>query len=95
MDILVPIVAIISAVFIPVTGLMLILVSRFALKPLVETLSEALRESKQTDAPAPHQVRALAEQVEELTAEVRRLQSIQDFDRQLLGTTSAPPTGGS
>lgn len=95
MDVLIPIIAIISTIFIPVTGLMLILVSRFALKPLVETLSAALRESKQSEGLAPHQVRALAEQVEELTAEVRRLQSIQDFDRQLLGTTSAPPAGGS
>jgi hypothetical protein len=96
MDVLIPIIAIISTIFIPVTGLMLILVSRYALKPLVETLASALRESKQAEWLGPNQVRALTEQVEDLTAEVRRLQSLQDFDRQLLGTTtSVPPAGGA
>lgn len=95
MDVLIPIIAIISTIFIPVTGLMLILVSRFALKPLVETLSAALRESKQTDGIGAPQVHALMEQVEELTAEVRRLQSAQEFDRQLLASaTDRPPRDG-
>ncbi len=90
MDVLIPIIAIISTIFIPVTGLMLILVSRFALKPLVETLSAALRESKQHDGLSPAQVNALVEQVEDLTAEVRRLRSAQEFDRQLMTSASEP-----
>ncbi len=92
MEILVPIIAIISAVFIPVTGIMLILVSKYALRPLVETLSAALRESKQTAGLSPNQVNALMEQIEDLSAEVRRLRSLQDFDRQLAATTSDSPS---
>lgn len=91
MDILIPIIAIISSVLIPVTGVMLILVSRYALKPLVETLSEALRESKDRSALGSTEVRALMEQVDDLTAEVRRLQALQDFDRQLLSSATTPP----
>lgn len=94
MEILIPIIAIVSSVLIPVTGLMLILVSRFALKPLVETLSAALRESKEQSGLGPTQVRALIEQVEDLTAEVRRLQALQDFDRQLLASAPTPPADG-
>ena len=95
MEVLIPIIAIISTIFIPVTGVMLILVSKYALKPLVETLSAALRESKQTAGLSPNQVNALMEQIEDLSAEVRRLQSLQDFDRQLLASTSEPPAGGA
>ncbi len=85
MDILIPIIAIISAVFIPVTGLMLILVSRLALKPMVETLSEALRDSRQPDPAGMLQIQELTDRVFDLTEEVRRLQEAQDFDRKLLG----------
>lgn len=85
MDVLIPIIAIISTIFIPVTGLMLILVSRLALKPMVETLSQALRDSRQPDPASMLQVQELTDRVFELTEEVRKLQEAQDFDRKLLG----------
>jgi hypothetical protein len=88
MDVLIPIIAIISLFLGPITGVRLILVSRLALKPMVETLSEALRASR-PEYGAEH-MQALMDQVEDLTAEVRRLQSIQDFDRQLLGSSAEP-----
>lgn len=84
MDVLVPIIAIISIFLVPITGLMLILVSRFALGPLVETLSAALRDSRQPGIAGESQMQALTEQVEELTEEVRRLQTGREFDRQLM-----------
>jgi hypothetical protein len=88
MDVLIPIIAIISIFFVPITGLMLILVSRFALKPMVETLSAALRDSRQPDAASLIQIQALTEQIDDLTEEVRRLQTAHDFDRQLLASGS-------
>lgn len=89
MDVLIPIIAIISIFLVPITGVMLILVSRYALKPLVETLSAALRDSRANGELGPGQLQALVEQVEDLTAEVRRLQSLQDFDRQLMAASTA------
>ncbi|HEX9885150.1 MAG TPA: hypothetical protein VGA70_01610 [Longimicrobiales bacterium] len=99
MEYMIPLLAIFSAVFVPTVGVMLILVSRFALKPLVETLSLALRESQQgKPGSAKWQIQELTEQLEALTAEVRRLQEAQDFDRQLLasgGEGGKGPEGGS
>lgn len=89
MDILIPIIAIISIFFVPITGLMLILVSRFALKPMVETLSQALRDSRQPDAASLIQIQELTERLYDLTDEVKKLQEAQDFDRKLLGTAEA------
>jgi signal transduction histidine kinase len=84
MDLLIPIIIMISIFLIPATGLMMILVSRFALKPLVETLSRALRESRQPDAASLAQIHELTERLYDLTEEVRRLQEARDFDRELL-----------
>lgn len=95
MDILIPIIAIISTIFIPVTGVMLILVSRYALKPMVETLSQALRDSRQPDPAGMLQIQELTERVFDLTEEVRRLQEAQEFDRKLLGTSEAGPPASS
>ena len=86
MEVLIPILAIFSIFFVPITGVMLILVSKYALKPMVETLSQALRDSRQADPASLLQMQDLADQVESLTAEVRRLQELQDFDRKLLAT---------
>ena len=83
MEILIPIIAIISLFFVPITGVMLILVSRYALKPMVETLSAALRDSRQPDVASLMRIHALTDQIEELTEEVRRLQAGQEFDRLL------------
>ena len=88
MDVLVPIIAIISLFLVPITGLMLILVSRYALKPMVETLSAALRDSRPTDGVTPIQIQGLMDQIDELTEEVRRLQAGQEFDRRLLDVAS-------
>ena len=92
MDILIPIIAIISLFFVPITGVMMILVSRYAVMPMVETLSAALRESRQPDAASLIQIHALADQVEDLTEELRRLQAGQEFDRKLreIGSDEEP-----
>jgi signal transduction histidine kinase len=94
MDVLIPILAIFSIFFVPITGVMLILVSKYALKPMVETLSQALRDSRQPDPASLVQIQDLADQVETLTAEVRRLQEVQAFDRKLLATAERRESGG-
>ena len=91
---LVGLLAVFSILFVPMTGLMLILTTRFAFKPLVETLARALRESghSRNDGLDPsHQV--LLEELESLREEVRELRAKQDFDEKLLGA-SASPRGG-
>ena len=88
---LVGLLAVFSIFFIPITAGMFILTTRFALKPLVETLAKALRESGYAHPPEllPH-VQELAEQIESLRGEVRELKEVQDFDRKLLGANSSP-----
>lgn len=71
-------------VMIPVAGLTLTLTLRFAIKPFVETLAQALRESGRLGGGSNPQIEALAEQVESLTAEVQRLAEAERFDRELL-----------
>ena len=90
---LVGLLAVFSIFFIPITAGMFILTTRFALKPLVETLAKALRESGYAHPPEllPH-VQELAEQIESLRGEVRELKEVQDFDRKLLGANA--PQGG-
>ena len=70
-------------VMIPVAGLTLGLTLRLAVKPFVETLADALRESKNADELSA-QVLTLREQVEGVTHELRELRSAQEFDRKLL-----------
>lgn len=88
-EVLVPLLAIFSIFFIPITGLMIILTSRFALKPLAETLAKALRESGYAAGGSPQEIQALSAQIEALTDEVRLLKEVSDFDRQLLTTRTA------
>jgi hypothetical protein len=84
-EVLIPLLAVFSIFFIPITGVMLILTTRFALKPLVEALSKALRESGHGSSPELiNHVRLLSDQVETLTAEVQQLREAQEFDRKLL-----------
>lgn len=73
-------------VMIPVAGLTFGLTLRLAVKPFVETLARALRDSGHTQdgAHLSDQVLLLREEVETLTQEVRNLKSVQDFDRKLL-----------
>jgi hypothetical protein len=85
-EVLIPLLAIFSIFFIPITGLMIILTSRYALKPLAETLAKALRESGYAAGGSPEEIRALSEQIEVLTEEVRMLKTVSEFDRQLLAS---------
>jgi hypothetical protein len=88
-EVLIPIVAIISVLLIPILGITVILTTRFALRPLAETLASALRESGLSPGSArPEEIRELSEQVQTLAQEVRRLQEVQDFDRKLLEGSS-------
>lgn len=82
-------------VMIPVAGLTLALTLRLAVKPFVETLANALRESR-SDAGTEQlarQVLALAEEVETLTHEMRELRAGQEFDRKLIGERSQEAAG--
>jgi hypothetical protein len=88
-EVLVPLLAIFSVLLVPILGLTVILTTRFALKPLAETLAKALRESGQgSSAEGRLHLQDLAEQVQALTEEVQRLREAQDFDRSLLAARS-------
>ena len=92
MEVLIPLLAVFSIFFIPIAGLMLILTTKFAFKPLVETLAKALRESGQgAEYPPRLQLEELTEQVLALTEEVRQLKEVQEFDQKLLGSEASPP----
>ena len=88
-EVLVPLLAIFSIFLVPILGITVILTTRFALKPLAETLATALRESNAGPVRGSSQeILALTEEVQALSAEVRRLREIQDFDHELLGEPS-------
>ena len=92
-EILIPLFAIFSVLLVPILGITVILTTRFALKPLAETIASALRESGHISAGGgAEQMRELTEQVQALTDEVHRLRDAQEFDRKLLGsaTENAP-----
>jgi hypothetical protein len=83
-EVLIPIFGILL-VLVPVTGLTLILTARFALKPLVETLAKALRESGMGGSTEAHvQLQELSEQVGALSEQIAHLSQAQEFDRKLL-----------
>ena len=78
-------------VLIPILGLTIVLTTRFALKPLAETLAKALRESGiSASTGESYEIRELAEQVEVLTEEVRKLRDLQEFDGKLLTARPEP-----
>lgn len=84
-EVLIPLLAIFSIFFIPIAGLTFILTTRFALKPLVETLAAALRESNQGGSPELFlRIQELTDSVEALSGEVKTLKEGQEFDRKLL-----------
>ena len=92
-EVLIPLLAVFSIFFIPIAGLMLILTTKFAFKPLVETLAKALRESGQGALDTPNwQLQELSEQVAALTEEVRQLKEVQEFDNKLLGSEKSSPS---
>ncbi|GMV07669.1 MAG: hypothetical protein AMXMBFR53_39440 [Gemmatimonadota bacterium] len=78
-------------VLVPVTGVTVILTARFATKPIVEALMQ-LRGAN-VGSPGQQQlqlqVQDLAETVEVLTDEVRRLREAQAFDHKLLQEKTA------
>lgn len=88
-EVLIPLMGILL-VMIPVAGLTLALTLRFAVRPMVETLAKAMKESN-----APHDERLVAQmallqdEVEGLSQEVAALRSAQDFDRKLLSSEGA------
>lgn len=85
-EVLIPLLAVFSIFFIPIAGLTFILTTRFALKPLVETLARALRESGQGSSPDLYlRLQDLTETVDALRSEVQGLREVQDFDKKLLG----------
>jgi len=92
-EVLIPLLAIFSIFFIPIAGLTFVFTTRFALKPLVETLAKALSESGGI-AKSPElllRLQDLTDTVEALSDEVRTLKEGQEFDRQLL-KAGAPGT---
>jgi len=95
LDFLVPIFGILI-VLVPVIGITTVLTLRFGLKPFLETLAKDLRGTSYDPAAGSNmQVADLSEQIEVLTAEVRRLKEAQEFDSRLLkgqGTAGTPGT---
>lgn len=84
-EVLIPLLAIFSVLLVPILGVTVILTTRFALKPLAETIAAALRDSGHGPAgPGSAQLLELTEQVHALTDEVQRLREAQEFDRRLL-----------
>lgn len=79
------IIGVIAIFLLPMIALTIILTTRMALKPLVETLAKALRDSGlTTSSDLASEVTRLSEQVEALTDHVHRLDEAQQFDRKLL-----------
>jgi hypothetical protein len=84
-EVLIPLFAIFSVLLVPILGITVILTTKFALKPLAETIASALRESGHiTAGGGGEQLRDLTDQVQALTDEVHRLRDAQEFDRKLL-----------
>jgi hypothetical protein len=84
-EVLIPLLAIFSVLLVPILGITVILTTKFALKPLAETIASALRESGHISAVGGgEQLRDLTDQVQALTDEVHRLRDAQEFDRKLL-----------
>jgi len=84
-EVLIPLLAIFSVLLVPILGLTVILTTRFALKPLAETIAAALRESGfSSPQGTQHQLEGLTQEVQALSEAVRRLREAQDFDRRLL-----------
>jgi hypothetical protein len=83
LEILVPIFGILLFL-VPITGLTVVFTAKYALKPLVEALTQ-LRLGQGTMQPPELEARLrdVSEQVEVLSGEIQRLRDAQDFDRQL------------
>lgn len=86
-ELLIPIFGILL-IMIPVAGLTFGLTLRLAVKPFVETLARALRESGHSPGAdqLSEQLLLLREEFETLTNEVRELRRTQEFDQKLLAS---------
>ena len=81
-------------VMIPVLGVTTVLTLRLGLKPFMESLSGSLPKRHYASSPERDlRIADLAEQVEVLTAEVRRLKEAQEFDHRLLESQAKSPSG--
>ncbi|MGD2124183.1 MAG: hypothetical protein PVJ76_20715 [Gemmatimonadota bacterium] len=84
-EVLIPLLAIFSVLLVPILGVTVILTTRFALKPLAETIAAALRDSGHGSfGPSPQRLEELTEEVSALREEVHRLREVHEFDRTLL-----------
>jgi len=78
-------------VMIPVAGLTFGLTLHLAVKPFVETLARALRESGKAEGEQmTGQILLLREELESLTQEVRELRGVHEFDQKLMASRAAP-----
>jgi hypothetical protein len=94
-EVLIPLLAVFSIFFIPIAGLTFVFTSKYALKPLVETLAKAMKESNSGSAPElQRQVMQLTDAVESLSGELQTLKEVQEFDRKLLGSVAEKAQGG-
>lgn len=81
-------------VIIPLVSLALGFTVRFTIKPLIELLAGAIRETKLSPAPETAQIEALTTQVALLTDAVTRLQQKVEFDQALgVGASETPRLG--
>lgn len=89
-EFLIPIFGIL-VVLVPITGLTVVLTAKFATKPIVEALTQLRGPGLGGQHPRQlqMQVQDLAETVEVLTDEVRRLREAQAFDHKLLQEKTA------
>jgi hypothetical protein len=83
LEFLVPVFGILI-VLVPITGLTMVLTAKFATKPIVDALIQLRGGDYASPTELELHVRDLAEQVEELTGEIRRLKAAQSFDEKLL-----------
>ena len=91
LEVLIPIMGILLGM-IPVAGLTLALTLRFAVRPMVETLAKAVKDSNgPRDGQLAAQLALLQDEVDTLSREVRELQSTHDFDRKLLAAEAKRP----
>jgi len=82
--------AIFLLVLIPVASLCFGLTLRLAIKPMVETLADVMRENRRASLPPTQESVELREQMHDLTLAIEDLREKVEFDRQL---TDGPGSG--